>query len=303
VVINFLLLFRPITFLLRSLVTENMGDFKWYMLTFVPIAGCHMMLPPIFYFQGERAPYQSLSELFQAIYSLGPAEFKEKRYVESLMLSGKERTLSGEFQWSRITSLFVHQSYDHLLGNLSGALIYGFDAFKEFGVFGLYAIFLAGGYFATVPSDMFPSTPAARRIARNFTVQEKKVPFPKLARAWNTLATTTTSTVVNIFVAERSCGSSGAVCALIGCHFMLLLRDVLDLVCSPDSKVKGAAVAEHLICSVMGLGTISRYIADELKAENGSGFEDNVDHGAHLQGFMVGVGITFVSGWVFRFKR
>jgi rhomboid family protein len=98
--------------------------------------------------------------------------------------------------WSWITSMFLHGSWDHILGNMLFLAIFGKNVEDAFGRVGYLAFYFAGGFVATITQTamtlLFGSTAEAR--------------VPNL-------------------------GASGAIAAVLGAYFILYPRSkVLTLI-------------------------------------------------------------------------
>ncbi len=201
----------------------EMDVFTNYLVAFTPILMGHVVLPPLAVFRGEVPPEQFVT-FFSLIYSLLPVEFKTEDFVSKLLLHQG----SSYQPFQSVSHMFVHANYDHLLGNLFHAFSFGLPVFKEFGMNGLYFFFLCGGIIGSIPSHLTDAQKngVEKLMQRAMIIEEKKY-VPKLLRPWMDKASTRIGTLTaSAIQASRSCGSSGGVCALMGCEMVLLSRDL-----------------------------------------------------------------------------
>jgi membrane associated rhomboid family serine protease len=141
-----------------------------YLVAFSPIAVGHLCIPPLSYFEYFRKENdERITKIFELIYSLVPAFFLEKDFVLSLLLV-KSKDFS--IKSSSITHLFVHATYEHLIGNLSSAFVFGGPVCDEFGAMGLYALFLGGGLFSSLTT--FLHADQLNALNELLLIEEKK---------------------------------------------------------------------------------------------------------------------------------
>ena len=120
-----------------------------FLIHFLPIALAHIALPPLSYFSGETFDNEILDEFFRFIYSVTPQSFLSRKFIYSLV---NDSSNGVDFEWTMLTHIFVHTSYEHMFGNLSAALQFAYPVYNEFGAVGLYFLFLSGGAFASLPT-------------------------------------------------------------------------------------------------------------------------------------------------------
>jgi membrane associated rhomboid family serine protease len=195
-----------------------LASYSWAML---PIVLGHVVIPPLYYFRGQRPPH----EIFPVIYACLPRFMVSEEFVVSLALN---LTKSGYQPYQWLTHIFVHADYPHLLNNLMAACTLSGPVFKEFGAQGLYFLFLSGGLIASA-QRLFKDTQV-----NGFTslwrgvVRDIAGASPITEKISTKLGNMTQKLSSRLFT--KSCGSSGAVCALLGCEFALVLRDVSIIV-------------------------------------------------------------------------
>lgn len=149
---------------------SSLFNFFEYLVAFSPIAIGHLCIPPLSYFEYFREENdERITKIFDLIYSLVPTVFLKKDFVSSLLLvKSKEFSIKS----SSITHLFVHATYDHLIGNLSSALVFGGPVCDEFGAMGLYALFLGGGLFSSLTT--FLHADQLNALNELLLIEEKK---------------------------------------------------------------------------------------------------------------------------------
>lgn len=125
---------------------NHYAEFLWQ---FLPLAAAHLVLPPLSYFRGERVRPEVVDEIFELIYSVVPPSILSERFINSLL---RDHSHGTDLHHTMITHIFVHSSYEHLFGNLSGVLQFAYPVYNEFGTMGLYFLFLSGGAIASLPT-------------------------------------------------------------------------------------------------------------------------------------------------------
>jgi len=186
-----------------------------YIIAVFPLAVAHLALPPISFFGAQPlvdadTPPQELLPLFQAIYNIIPQTFFDPAFINSLLLDKKSQY---EFCSQLITHIFIHRDYHHLLSNLQGTIILGYPVFVEKGGFFFHAVYLFGGLFATLPLDNYlPASAPKQQTNRS---------------SWSNLITDPLTKYANRLIQALGldrkvlcCGSSGAVCSLLGVNFI-----------------------------------------------------------------------------------
>lgn len=120
-----------------------------FLIAILPIAGLHLILPPIAYFHGERLSNAEIQEFLELVfYSSIPREFFNEKFISHLTYDSAGRT----FTLNLLRHVFVHADYDHLFGNLSAATQLSFPVYRELGGVGLYILFFSGGVLASIPT-------------------------------------------------------------------------------------------------------------------------------------------------------
>ena len=119
-----------------------------YVFAVVPLVMGHVMIPPLSWFSGERVYFDGNMDVFSELfYTVVPPILLNGKYIHSLVADAKE-----PFNYRNITSIFVHSTYSHMFNNVSACIQFGLPVYLEFGSYGLYFVFLAGGAFASFPS-------------------------------------------------------------------------------------------------------------------------------------------------------
>ena len=91
-----------------------------YLGASIPMILGHLAIPPLsFIYSSEDMP-PKLAPFLHFIYSLTPSEFMDKDFVDNLLL--RTDTKIFEAKISRVTHIFVHVSYEHVLSNMSAAV-------------------------------------------------------------------------------------------------------------------------------------------------------------------------------------
>lgn len=141
-----------------------------YIITLSPIIIAHVAVPPLSYFRGERVKDEWLNGFLHFIYSHMPENFLHEKFVSSLT-----RDMSARLNLTVISYLFVHANYSHLFGNLTGIIQLGLPIHKEFGVGGLYSLFLSGGAIASLSTFLHDGQREAIRklVYEKFAIQQK----------------------------------------------------------------------------------------------------------------------------------
>lgn len=139
-----------------------MDSYLDYFIAVTPIIISHIAVPPLSYFDGERAVHEWLDTLLESIYSRFPQFHKE--FVSSMI-----RDAHAGLDSTVISHLFVHGSFSHLFGNLFAAVQFGYTTYLEFGAVGLYTVFIFGGATASLPTFLYNDQ---RRAIRNLVYEK-----------------------------------------------------------------------------------------------------------------------------------
>jgi membrane associated rhomboid family serine protease len=194
-----------------------------YLFAFAPLALGHLAVPPLSVFDGREPP----SPLLEFLYDLWPAGTLSRHYILSLTVSGDAK----ELHRCNFTYMFVHADYSHLVGNLLSAFQCGFAVFQELGAQELYLVFLGGGAAASLPSIL--KIDQHKQLAQQFVALPEGT-FSSLPRWLRDPVSSFNGEVVNamqkvISSTSFTCGSSGAVSALMGCNLSLFVSDVVAI--------------------------------------------------------------------------
>jgi membrane associated rhomboid family serine protease len=299
-----------------------------------PIVLSHVLVPPLSYFRGERPPFP----WFYTLYTVSPDILVNERTVKSMTLH-LSKTGQGYHIYQWITHMFVHTDYQHLLSNLSAALSVAYPAYREFGLTGLYTLYLSGGLIASMQSLFQKSQINGFTTLWKGVMTDRMEPSGLVDKISSKLGDFTHRLSSQLF--SKSCGSSGAVCSLLGCEFALTLRDVTtilyqvsqSLIADSDDigrrrrsireRVSDAAEKFHevngyrLFTHVGTLMASYAYIRTEgqdvcqsfsnvmtvserfLKAWDLA----SINHLAHFQGALYGIAFGVVFGWILPARR
>ena len=200
---------------------QRMMQEMQYILAFSPIFLSHILLPPISYFDG----YES-NLLLEDLYSLFPSITKD--FVLSLMLNPSVHTFPKSYQF--FSYMCVHGSYAHMLGNLYTAFVLGRPIFYQFSSLGLFFLYLSGGIISSLPSKFSLDNKRYldEAIHDTFVIRNQAY-IPNFAKnLWNKHVPGIGARIVNLAMPKYLCGSSGAVCALLGASIVLSLRDLFN---------------------------------------------------------------------------
>ena len=197
------------------------GAMDAFLLTFAPIAVGHCAVPPLSVFEGKEEP---LNDFFMLLYEAWPMGMLTKQRVLSWTISSADR---GQLTSRHFSHVFVHANYQHMLGNLVSALQCGYAVFDELGVADMYFVFFGGGAAAALPSLL--------KLEQDKLMAESLVGLPAsatkllpdwLARPMRSGSDKLVGVVQQaISKVSYSCGSSGAVSALMGCKLALMVTD------------------------------------------------------------------------------
>jgi membrane associated rhomboid family serine protease len=301
----------------------DIDDLISYCEAILPLVIAHVVVPPLSVLQPipREKLNEPLDQYFSLLYKYVPEDLRKKSFVESLLLD-----TSGNGNWSSwITHMFVHANYNHMFSNLTSLVALGHPVYKEYGALGLNVMFLVGGVFASLPiTEKFYSVFPTLKPAPVDLI-------PGIPAPLNTYVNKLTS-VVNLFSKKLGCGSSGGVCALLGCNFVLLVRHCYNVVgyirdaltgttttndrtpenesnrnsASYSSFSKGLTTTVQmydLFWTSLSALTILQQMRDEMvnmQSQSSKPLtvwslinpESAVGHGVHVQGFLFGASIT-----------
>ena len=195
------------------------------MFAILPIAAGHLAVPPLSVFEGREYP---LVEFLGLLYDLWPRGVLTHKNVLSWMV--KDSDPSSTVVSSRlITHIFVHADYSHLLNNLQSALQCGGAVYSELGCADMYFVFFGGGAAAALPTLL------KHDQTRQYAEQMVAVPSAAysylpgwLARPVRSGSNALVGIMHDVIVKTSvSCGSSGAVSALMGCSLAHTLAEAV----------------------------------------------------------------------------
>ena len=184
---------------------DESDRYDGFLISFLPIVIAHIVFPPLSYFDGEKVGNEIIDDFLRIVYHLAPKKVLNRKFVESLVNDSAKGRRSSR---TMLTYIFIHGSYEHMSQNLLGAINPAYPIYKEFGKKGLYFLFLSGGVFASLPTFFRKQQ---NRAFRKLVSDE----FGIVSRPINAVIKPPT----------KLCGSSGAICALIGCDLSLCVRD------------------------------------------------------------------------------
>lgn len=282
------------------------SDIIDYILAIFPIAVAHVFVPPLSIFEVVHdAPPEAIQAFLRSLYRLAPSFFFNKNFIYSCLLDANH---NGEIHHTMLTHMFVHRNYEHLFGNLSWTLILGYPVFRRFGTLPMYLTYLAGGAFATLPLD---------KLYRQFDKSSSrqigtKGVWSMLGDALKPAANYVKKVTESLGLSWKvlSCGSSGAVCTLLGCNCGYILHDLYwdlsKLMNGRGRKNDQVPLAMSVLFKFWQLYTMADFVQCELlgmqdvKAERSDWLRwlaprDSINHEAHLQGFGFGVALTAIS--------
>lgn len=268
----------------------------------IPISFLHLILPPL-----SPMDYGALSplckDLLEQLYRLLPSEFLRPGFIMSLMFDPDQHAFHS-LQW--LSAMFVHSNYNHLFSNLSSALSMGYPVYHELGGEIMYLLYFLGGYASFLPIHEF-----TKRDRNSRPDSEWKSYMEKYLKR-KTL----------------SCGSSGAVCSLLGSNFVILAmkvyessmsfadrnrhrRTIKNGIISSNSCEEDDTIREGIFRNSLNCLSIAWYITGEwrnmMKAEETENAlqllfpKVLVGHSAHLKGFLVGAAVTSAI-FVYRYR-
>ena len=236
-----------------------------YIVAIAPLVIAHIILPPLSYYEiipEKMSP--EIQQLFDMMYSFLPERFLSERFVESLLFDDEQKHMV-----TYLTHIFIHGSYSHMFNNLVGTILFGLPVYNEYSTFGLYFVFLSGGIFAAMPSflKIDQQKEVSRLIASQVTISNDSTGSSYLPKKfkyyWNKIANDSATTLVALYHPKKSCGSSGAVCALMGCQMVLLLRDSILTIVRVSKSFKSRFQNKNKTSSTIKNGFITYCCRDQ----------------------------------------
>lgn len=194
-----------------------------YLIAFGPIALAHLAVPPLSVF--DRREHPALG-IFEVLYDLWPPGKLTSKNVRSLALTAHD--FSNPITHKHVTYMFVHETYAHLMNNLLGAFQCGCNVYRQIGS-GMYLVYIGGGVAAALPSLL-------KFEQRKMHAQSLLSSF--IPARW----LSSDSPLVDIVqhgIGQMSvfCGSSGGLCALMGCSMMLFVQDVSSVMYRKNAEL------------------------------------------------------------------
>ena len=234
-----------------------------FLLAMVPLTMAHLVIPPISYLkQEEMCPSIMLERLYHLTTSYDP-RLTSFKYVMNMLTYDEESVAEKGELYRGFSHLWVHVSYEHLFNNLLSAYNVGYPVYAEYGAVGMYTVFILGGMSAVVPTIFHEVQ--HKNLERDINNLTSFIPGPeiidrdsKLGRLKSKAASVgknicvTSSLILFLFVSSplfffnfyhevadvvrdsflptSSCGSSGAVYALVGASLVIIGRRLYRIV-------------------------------------------------------------------------
>lgn len=197
-----------------------------YALSISPIILGHLIVPPLSFFTGNESPPKEVYEFY--VKYIIPDFLLDFNFVYSLLIDSDINKRQIE-QW--LSYMFVHGNYLHMVSNLINAIHHGYLVYCEFGLLGFYVCFIFGGICAVIPSSLHNEQEKTFVKGCEALLSSYGDPFVpnSLKNYWHTFCKNV-APISTIALPSKTCGSSGAVCALMGCELGLLIRDVVAIV-------------------------------------------------------------------------
>ncbi len=317
------------TYLLTKILLEC-----GHILTMTPLLLTHIMIPPLDYLHDQGKPW-TLSdtprvphplepgmyievEQLRDLYRLLPWQLRDYSYVqEKLLISSRDEHTVG---YKNITHMFVHSTYQHAFANLSSAFVFARYVSQRLGIMATYAVFYGGGILSSLPvfiprieeslSKILPGLSGDFEKQRN-SIRNSVLPeFMKGNNSVGQIITGMVDTAVTAMTSMHACGSSGGVCALMGCTTVVMLDDLQrafwNVFSRPDDEVntparKLARQLDLFNCFINAVAII-QVAVKVLYHEEGSNYaitshdEGNINdvngsitaHAAHKKGVVIG---------------
>ena len=197
-----------------------------FALLIFPIALLHLLIPPVSYFRIGNSEFENLppvaQEVLRMLYSHIPTEWFNLKSLKSLMFDEGKHSKIITHQW--ITSLFVHADYGHLLANLSQTIFAGYRVHCNLGSSFAPFIYLIGGIGAHAPVSIVPPPLPATDSSEPESFMQRFIrentPLSDIEKNLRTLLPR---------MPTLSCGSSGAVSALVGSNFISHFVNIFEI--------------------------------------------------------------------------
>lgn len=204
-----------------------------YLHGMFPLFFSQIMVPPLSLLDGNirLSDYPEFIEMVLVeIYKIIPPKLLSIDYIDSLCCDMNTKN-SSEWDWRRISYMFIHSDFEHLFGNLKAAYIFGYPLYKECGLWSVYTTFIFGGIAAVWPSPLHDKqiTQFTATFEDSFSQY-----IPSFVR--NIFPTTVQNQIGHLstffgkkileFLPRKACGSSGAACALLGSSLIIVIQDL-----------------------------------------------------------------------------
>lgn len=309
-----------------------------YVIAILPLALAQLAVPPITYVLGlQDIPSDTpvISPLLSVLYKAIPQSFYQQRHIVKMMLRDNARHIE-HFSPQHITHLFVHKDFEHLFHNVMAMFVWGQRVFRETSdAKYLYALFLSGGIFASMPygEKWIQSLAVPEAHTSGMTSQAAS---SMLSSLWSKVSDVVVKPATDYLKQIVSalglgpqiycCGSSGAVSALMGCSFVYEVRDLIEIVgrfMKIESEGKGKESTTRTVSRkstvdlvIRGIVSIPKilyvftFVSEEFLAIVFSSLpqevsmtswlswfapKDTVNHAAHLQGIAFGAAVGIGS--------
>ena len=205
-----------------------------YIYGMFPLLFTQIILPPLSLInhQVKLSDYPEFIEIvLREIYRILPPKMLTPQYINNLCTDMNNNN-QNQWDWTRLSYMFVHADFNHLLGNLKAAYIFGYPLYKECGLFHVYTTFILGGIVAVWPSPLHDKQMTQFVSAFEDTFVQC---MPSLLTTYlpHTIQThigqlsTYISTKILDYLPRNACGSSGAACSLLGASLIIVMQDFI----------------------------------------------------------------------------
>lgn len=279
-----------------------------HVLQISPLIIGHLIIPPLSYLSYEIPPAE-VAGIFEFIYSyVTPTEVKSWSWMKShLLISNDSDQDFKRYFWH----LFIHGDYDHLMGNMLSMIFSSDKCLRYTNIAWVYAIFIGGGVVSAIPSPFWSKQTNLLfnelfKVAKDFTEN------------WyfsSSISGIFSRGLVMIVQPRYLCGSSGAISALNGFSFALIINEGIDT-WSSKACIKSSNCAQnkgnqmlncwrkYLLRNLLPISTTLIFWGNEIfslfgthdkKSLGSIVFGEKIGHAAHLQGAAFGliVGTVF----------
>eukprot|EP01040_Poterioochromonas_malhamensis_P010093 gene10093-10971_t len=213
-----------------------------YFQAILPLTLAHLAVPPISSFQltpqtNVDIPPPEIALFVYLMRLISPEILKDPDFIvyliqEKLDLKTFLNTPEKAFNHRSITHLFVHFNYQHLVSNLMSLFNVGQPLYQEHGIYFFYSVFFFGGISASLPLlEMIMQGPDSKALSiptKNLGIDINTTDLADLVRHGMKRAILTVSSAFKIETKYFSCGSSGAVCALLGGSTIVTIKQLMS---------------------------------------------------------------------------